>query len=729
MMDINLKLKLSAEKAQNKTIDLELGKLETQQAVEHLAIVQMFLPEAYVDDKESVLALLRFKRVAFKARLLQTFVKERINAAVEAGGNEEGVVAACDMSDKLVWVEAMCERFVACMEACTVEQFGRFKGALHELDPVERALNAWIEGLRKDELKESVCATELQRTMALMTHLGELHLTDTLANFSRDIYMRTMLMQSHMESVSSALTYLKTLIQRNLPAEQVNGEEALAFYKKADHVISHSRSAKVIVGKILRGLQDLYTRSVSMGKEHGPSFEECLNITSRLAGYTRALAADIVPVLLSASERADPPSFHEISGVLLRTTERELNVVESDLLNTMAKDLRSLTNLLVDVASLTSEYEQFTEFERPPNPWITIAQNLKAKKSFSAEHVEEIARLREEMIDKTTQLRLVEKDKEEYEVRIELLEARIKTVTALQKRCDDLDKSLQGSLSREKMLENTLREAQHDLAATDSELVKAKKQLEKALAQQQAAAGAAGAEGKEAAVASRREVEALERKISMLEKAVGYYRKMASETRMLPPPWGNTWLETPLIPGAVPPPSESSASSEEEGEVDDEVFSDESSQYSYTSYQSSRAESPAPTSSQIPLNSNAGPAYSSLEAESRAILTSLITLTTSSLPMDLSSLSPPSTRWRRTTATPRFVALRQRGEYEGLRDWVGDVVGVKRERRRVKRWVETGDDEEGEGEGGRGVRRGSGVRILGVDVGVDEVSVGSGGYE
>jgi dynactin 1 len=162
MMDLNMKLQLSASKTQVKTIDLELRRLEAQEAAEHLAIVQLFLPEAFYTERDSVLALLRFRRVGFKSNLLHGFVKERVNSPAPPG-HEDDVLAACDVLDKLVWVTAMCDRFVNCISGCTVQQFAKFEGALYELEPVERALNGWIDGLRRDELKEKQCAAELQR--------------------------------------------------------------------------------------------------------------------------------------------------------------------------------------------------------------------------------------------------------------------------------------------------------------------------------------------------------------------------------------------------------------------------------------------------------------------------------------------------------------------------------------------------------------------------------------
>ncbi|KAI6791253.1 hypothetical protein KC321_g18350, partial [Hortaea werneckii] len=78
MLDLNMKLQTSASKTQVKTLDLELRKLEAQEAGEHLAIVQLFLPEAFHAERDSVLALLRFKRIGFKAGLVQSFIKERV---------------------------------------------------------------------------------------------------------------------------------------------------------------------------------------------------------------------------------------------------------------------------------------------------------------------------------------------------------------------------------------------------------------------------------------------------------------------------------------------------------------------------------------------------------------------------------------------------------------------------------------------------------------------------
>jgi dynactin 1 len=162
MLDLNRRLQVSATKAQVKAIDIELGKMQAEESAEHLAIVQLFLPDTFTTERESVNALLRFKRIGFKASLLCGLVKERMNNP-SIPGREENTFACLDVLDKLTWISTICERFTQFIYTSSLESFERLGSALYDLDPVERALNSWIDGMKRDELKEQQCAAELQR--------------------------------------------------------------------------------------------------------------------------------------------------------------------------------------------------------------------------------------------------------------------------------------------------------------------------------------------------------------------------------------------------------------------------------------------------------------------------------------------------------------------------------------------------------------------------------------
>jgi dynactin 1 len=162
IMDLNRQLQASASNVTVKTIDIELRQLETDQARDQLSIIQLFVPDAFRTEKDSIMSMLRFKRIGFKARLLHGFIKRRLSGSVVAS-NGVNIQAACNALDKLVWTSCMCDRFVATIESSPIDQFAKFESTFVELESVERLLNGYIENLKQDELQEQLVTDGLTR--------------------------------------------------------------------------------------------------------------------------------------------------------------------------------------------------------------------------------------------------------------------------------------------------------------------------------------------------------------------------------------------------------------------------------------------------------------------------------------------------------------------------------------------------------------------------------------
>lgn len=389
----------------------------------------MFLPDSFVDERDSVLALLRFKRVGFKTGLVLGLVKERLaglqqpqpagGAGAGADGHETQQLAACEMCDQLTWVAAMCTRFADWLGACGVSAFSRAQGALHELEPVERALNGWIDGLRRDELDEARCVAELQRTMALLAHLAELHLpSGDLAVLAGNVRMRMLMMQSHMETTAAAATLVKLAAHKVLLPTASTGdptndggsggsggggdisnggggntsntsntsnissdgggsggiedEAAAGFTRQADGVISQARNLKVVVGKILRAVDEFGARNLAIAPPNRAQFEECESAAQKLASYTRALGYAVFALLFgsqSGSQRGpgdedEPvrePSWAGLQQAMFAATERERTMSESDVFGCAAKDLKQLAHALADLAAVATDIDSTAE--------------------------------------------------------------------------------------------------------------------------------------------------------------------------------------------------------------------------------------------------------------------------------------------------------------------------------------------------------------------------------
>lgn len=617
MMDLNLKLQVSAAKTQVKTIDLELRRLDAQEASEHLAIVQLFLPETFQTDRDSVLALLRFKRVGFKANLLHGFVKERVSGQHPAG-HEDDIFAGCDVLDKLSWVSAMCDRFVNAISHCSVEEFAKYEGALYELEPVERALNGWIDGLRRDELKEKQCAGELQRTIALMSHLAEVHISTGLASYADDIHMRTLVMQSHLDNAAAAMSTAKTMVQNIIPNQGDEDELAMHFVRKTDAVIAQTRSAKVIIGKAVRALEDLKVRSLSLTPDTLQTFDQCETATEGLANFSRHIGDDLF-LLLHEEGRDAPYTYVDVQTSVQRTTLKLFASSESDLFSTYANKLRTLTTSLTDLATMASDLEMTQEFERASAPWILRSQELKSSKTVPVDAEEEMRRLKDDNHERARMLAMKDQTLEEASVKIELLESRMRDATKKNEKINELERKINEAKKKEAELNESIESQNKEFTAIEADREKWKKIAEDAKALGVAAPGSKA--GQERAVATAREMEALKTEIASLQAAVRYLREDNRRARFADNQCMD-WLEAPLI---------------------------------------------KPTTKEEQRKAL-------VLAEGQDVLNELLDLTSTAKMYDLRTMPKNRLAWRPAKTTPQYHVAKQREDYEAWSSWKEVVV-------------------------------------------------------
>jgi dynactin 1 len=625
MMDLNLKLQLSAAKAQVKTIDLELRRMEAQEAEQHLEIVKLFLPDTYQTDRDSVLALLRFKRLAFKANLLNGFIKERVNGQPHPG-HEDDVFEGCSAVDKLTWVSCMCDRFVNSISHCSLEQFAKYEGALYELEPVERALNGWIDGLRRDDLKEKQCAAELQRTIALMTHLGEVHISNDLQSFADDIHMQALLMQSHLESAAVAFTTTRSMVQRVVPPSEDEDEVSQYFSKKAEAVVTQTRSTKVLASKTVRALEDLRTRSLSLSPETMEVFERCQSATAELADMARRIGLDLHQ-LLHEEGRTEPYTYAEVQACVQKTAMSAFGTNETDLFSTYLNKLRAVTSQISDLAAVSTDLDQTMEFERSPTPWLLRSQELKALKNVPVDTEAEIRRLKDDINDARRAIALREEDLSTAQVKIETLESRMRDAHAKASRITELEAQIAAAKEQAANLSDNLKKQDRELKALEQDRDKWKQVASNSRVVTAGDADASTGEGarasRERAVATAREMDALKSEIEALQAAVRYLREDSRRARLTEQA-SYAWLAEPLT------------------------------------------KKPSPAEQHRAM----------VAAESKAVLGELVNLAANARVFDLEAVvkEEKKGRWKPARETPQFHAAMQMEDWVVWKGWAGEVA-------------------------------------------------------
>ena len=541
MLDLNMRLQVSASKAQVKAIDLELGKMEAQESSEHLAIVQLFVPESFKSERDSVQALLRFRRIGFKANMMHQFVKERMHGQAMPG-KEDDIFTCCDILDKLTWISSTCNRFIINIETCDLEAFRRLGAASYELEPVERALNVWVDGLKRDELKDEQCATELQRSIALMSHLADIHVGKDLAHYADEVSMRATMMQSYLENSATALSHVKSLSEAKVSTISIQGDEENTDYntdyeefnRKIDALISQTRSAKVISSKSIRQIHDLKARSLTLEPSTLSTVESAQDAASDFSSSTRMAGMSVLQLL--TEEARNVPVTYE---VLLDQTP----------FASLATKLHSATGKLQTFYNLTTSLTQTAEFPSPPPPppWRILAQNMQAATADMVARDSELARLKDEVVEKNTTLAMKEKITEEMGVKVEVLEKRVGESGGRREKVRELEAAVEAAVLKEKDLFGKLAYLQNELRSLEAEREKWKQFPQVAAPTSQPGQNAAATMSQ----ASLRQIDTLRSEIKALQSSIRYLRS-ASYNDTLSSAY--TFLSAPLIP-AEPPPS------------------------------------------------------------------------------------------------------------------------------------------------------------------------------
>ncbi|KAI0202635.1 dynactin [Astrocystis sublimbata] len=619
MMDLNQKLHISAAKTQVKTIDLEMQRMGAQEAQQHLDIVKLFLPESFSTDRDSVLALLRFTRLSFKANLLHGFLKDRVSQT--QAGHEDDVFAGCDAIDKLTWVASMCDRFVNGISHCSLAEFAKYQAALYELEPVERALNNWIEGLKRDELKEKQCAEELQRSIALMTHLGEVHISEGLESFADEVQMKAMLMQSHLESAATAFGVTKDMVHRMVPADGEEDEHAQHFAKRVDAVIGQTRSAKVIVSKAVRSLEDLRARSLALTPETSEAFEQCEAASRELGQMSRTIGFDLHK-LLTIEGREEPFTYEEVQKTVQKTMTAEFSAQESDTFSSYLSKIRTLTTQVNDLAAVCNDLSQTQEFERNPAPWILRSQELKALKVIPVDAEEELRQLKDHYNQARREIALRDENLSTATLRIETLDARMKDANAKAARMSELEAQIADAEAQAERLKKDIEQQDREAKTLEADREKWKKIAGDSRAYGDASDSAAGAKaGQERAVATAREMDTLKDEIMHLQEAVKFLKgdnhraRVQEQTRY-------DWLAEPLI-------------------------------------------KPASLTEQR---------KALVAAEGKDVLTELLSMATSAKVYDLSTLPQDKLAWKPAKKTPQYHAAKLAEDFAAWSSWEASVV-------------------------------------------------------
>ncbi|KAJ3333966.1 hypothetical protein HDU76_000098 [Blyttiomyces sp. JEL0837] len=421
LAEMESQMPMQLVKTHSKAVDVELRKLETLQATEHLNIVLNYLPEAFMrDEHDSISCLLLLRRLIFKANMIKTLIGEfDVQSQTPASLSFNG-----ESRQQLTVVESLCLRLTAYMETCSPENFGQIGKAYHDLIGTERRMQTLVEAIKIDEWKGVQVAQDLQRCIGHLEHLV-------------DVYAKKHAQKTFSQGWAvSYADYLSVTIDR-LELEVSNLEQCF----------ESGESHEEVKLTILRKLIGHVSTHIREQRENGKAIS--LPILSQLS-------FNASEALLSVREDAPGVGLH---NALLS---------QSSALHELLEKLEGSVN--VESATAASP------------PWIARSEALKQEYSVNTEMAKQIENLNEEVMLLLAEVNTKRQLQQETSVKIDLLEKKLEGSRQQAEKISSLELRVQKLMEKERQYSEAvehLKEENDKLELEVSQLKKLSRRPEK----------------------------------------------------------------------------------------------------------------------------------------------------------------------------------------------------------------------------------------------------------
>lgn len=372
--------------------------------------------------------------------------------------------------------------------------------------------------------------------------MSEMHLTDdTPHDFMNGLVLYAKLNHGYLQNVTYSLFQTKTMVGSVSTASSNSPERLSELSDTLDQCLYQARGAPVAANKIVRAVEDLRSRSMSLRKSVEEDFQRCEEAAIECVAFTRALSQHVD----DAIRRADVLDITAMEALLSSlSTFRHNDTDMKDPFTVLSTYLRTATTLLSSLAAQTTDLTQTTEFTQAPPPWSLRAAQLRITKSATDSTTADLSRLKQSLVDAVTQLHLRDATVEEQSIKIQHLESRMRDNAAKAAHIASLDAALDAAKARESDLNSALEASTRNFAAANAEREEYRRLADARAAKEGVDGGSV--QDAERNIASAREVRALKLEIEGLQGAVRYLRSDGNRGGKAFAGDDLAWLEAPL---------------------------------------------------------------------------------------------------------------------------------------------------------------------------------------
>ncbi|WVQ72856.1 hypothetical protein IAR50_002417 [Cryptococcus sp. DSM 104548] len=479
LLNLNLKLQSTAAKAQSKTIDLELKKLEAAQLFEHLRIVQAFLPEAYLEtEKDSTSMFLFFNRVGAKVDMLVNVVSQvhGLPASLQSASSE-ALVGICELKGKLRYFSTLNKRFSSVMKRGSTDHWSAYGKLLTEMTGVEARIDSWLSALKNDEFSEGDCARDLGSLVAQFDHLAETAFNRPQLDIGEQQMGLAYGFDCDLDNFAAAVGFARQAITSLAAEEDIEidvGESSLeeGVYDPVQRILDLVRSVKVPSAKLVHQIEEVAQTSSAFMPEITLILSDLTNSVSNAVDLAVQLAQRIGQHTALLRSTKQPLKLSDIEGFLADVTAQSASAgVQAHPWEVIGAFVAKLGEELG--AALPKVKEAVKEGRvmvyDAPAPWIARVAAIKKAASHNAETEKQLLMLTEEVKDLLREIKIRDQTLQESGVKVETLERRLETS---RKQADDiveLENDVAKAKKQEKVYADAVEQLQQEVNALENQ--------------------------------------------------------------------------------------------------------------------------------------------------------------------------------------------------------------------------------------------------------------------
>ncbi|VDI33768.1 dynactin 1, partial [Mytilus galloprovincialis] len=494
----DFKAKFAETKAYAKTIDMELRKLEVAQANKHIAMLQSFMPEFFVNrggDHDAVLVLLMIPRIIGKAEMLSSQVKEKFE--LTEGINRETVLKSHKAEQSsfgnnvilmLSTLQAL-RQYESALNTCSTDLLLKIGTLLPEMNAHEKSMDYFVELLRKDTLDETVSLDLLEKSIAYFQQLYTVHLSSEKVDCTSMMADKIRMTTNACDCISTDIARLRVLLQAGQEQTEIS-----ILMRDLETCCNDSRTC---ARKIKRRLPQKTgpATPLNFGKEIQTLLSEAgKNITHVVRSLQYTAAGAMQQAALLTGGRMDIENIKKdtegllpkkIEEIAYQATDKVYGKEDNGPYDTLRKSFGMVAGAMNKLANAmeNGEYDFDGTHEKMPLAPVKVRADMLRTQIADIELMKHrMATKDEEIIELKKKLLMKQEELSSQQVRLGLLEKKVENATRdSDDRTDQMQRKMDDQLAqfkkKEKQYEETLDSLQADIDALEQEKYELKERL------------------------------------------------------------------------------------------------------------------------------------------------------------------------------------------------------------------------------------------------------------